>query len=1325
MPETEPVAPPTTAPRAEDLEAALKKIQVVDISEAIGAHAIDAADAHLSSETSQHGLKGFAKRIWKGNLARDIIRQRKIQQGRRQIIESENIYAASGGEMADHIKATADVVERFTSEYDLVHRQAGETNEAMEASEHGQALLTQLKQLIVEFAHNPAMGNDALEEAKNRVLHEYGRRVHGNDRNRGLMYADNILEVAAQARFAAQHELARERIEAALSGHIGEARMGVRTKARLETVDKGLDFLHSHGLTFVNEGTLGVGLAVGMTIAKVTSRSALSAAAKMAIPGIGGGLIAGLREHLRVGQERTLHMRQMAEGGEMPAEDAHRRERMEQNRYETISATELSEQLESVGDLLENDDVLAAIAVINAAEIRTGISDQRSLDLISYSSKTSVEGERFALDLSLSQAKVLLNRKLGSLSDEELSSLGLTARDGTAVLAGQAAELTESLFGDITEKDKAFKKLRRQRTLKMAAVGAVAGVSLGLLFQELHSLADGGMRGVTEGPGGDRQSLLAAIFRHGHHPGANTDDFHNEYVNNLHDHHSGLSLPPGYHLVQEKPGGDWDLVNDKGETIYNHFRWDSQGKPAAAVRDYLHAEGWNLQEHHIGYTTHHLETSHVTRSPQEYLRAHPHDFIRAHRQLWYDNNTPGVFDQNELKLDWGAGGVGIDSHGNYVLNVSSMLPDGSFHEGLSTNAQQLVHEGKMAIALSMSHDTQQFVHLVHLNAHGDAVINSHSALGRSLFENQNGHAHFIGGYAEAAQLMGKTPDGGESIRMLATVVGDNHPHQLIDVTHHMSAPVHKEHFITSLIPPEHNPPVEVPPVIPIYSRKGLEDLGDKSAPEEADDSYIELYGASGTEDGYIGPGSSRASREGLAPYASYLEKDPGAKIDANYVFTKYSRGMKPAYRKIIDNLSKQLDKQPKASRPRVVVTIPAAAHQEGNNIYRSLSYYAKQKNVTKDDFEIVVFANYPKGARRDKTIREVERFQRNYPDVKVRLVRRELENDEAKMGWIRRAATDAIIKDLAERGIDLNEVVVVSNDADSEWIDPRYLRTIIDKVAENPDSDGFMGYLDWSHESYNARPELLASTRFWQMLDMYVRIHNKEIGSSGANFAFRPGIYMAVGGYHPHRRLGEDVSLGRMIKNVRSGSTRTPIAWLGRGSTINTSSRRSLDKLLNDGSAPLFQWDDGFGDGPRSRQFDLKAYDFDDKASVQKLVKDTERMLNQTLSAYKASFARKSAPTYKEERLTDLDAEALRNITRMLSVIGLKVQWKAGGSFKITSSERMIDNMRAWQAKHPTAPRPPIFERRRGGGIGLPRLVAAADRAASAESGSRQRLQNE
>jgi hypothetical protein len=1274
----------------EELEQKLN-LQIVDVSHGVGAHAIDAADEYIRQNSAEGGIKGFAKRIWYGNLARDYYRAKKVQENRNEIINSDNLYALTDASRADHEAAMAAVINRFTSEYDLRHQ--GETNGTLEDNDRGKGFMNQVKHLVKDFAEDK-IGWDALVEEKTRIIQEYALGVRKEDRNKGLLYADNIIEVAQHAKLAAEHGLGIDRIDAALKGNIGEARIGVRTEAKYEKVDKIVDKLYQSRFNgaVINEAMLVGATSLAMNLAKVSTRKAVTALGATIGLGVGAGVIAGAREHYHIGQERQLHMRQMAEGGQM-AENSKHRESLENTRYETVSAQELIDHLSSSVDaanLIGDTDPVRLndlIFHVSRTQSMVDMSDDRKLDFITFSDKNSVESERLALDIKLAEAKIALQKILDTTPGEQLINSVVISTNSEELIATQIDRISRALNEEISDKDRVFRKLRAKRTLGMAAVGAATGITLGLGFQEAKSLVDGGLDGAFTNPNDpNRHTLLAGLF--GHNGNGNVgpegnDSWHTEYFHPDHPHHGGLNLPDGYHL------GDngHSVIGPDGNPDAQGLEWSHYGVLTGASQHELTEKGFGVSTIGHHFNAHQIKDVKVDHSAHDFFKhGHHKGFVRDHRQLWFDNNTPAPdYDLNELRMDWGAGGAGVDSHGNYVFNVSRMTADGSFHDGLSANAQHLAHEGKLAVALSMTKDSQHFVKIVHIDSHGNAIIPKDSIAGQSMFSHEGGHAQFTGAYAETVQVLSNSKEHGVHTRMLATVVGSNHPHHFTTIEHH-SHKVPHEYFVTHITPPEATPtsiPTEIPPVLPIYARRGLERLGESNS-ENSNSNYNYYNSYTGGAGEYLGGNLGTEQRRRSAPFAPELINNPDADIDSNTVTQRYFNAMTPSRKKLIENMSKSLDKQPKAENPKVVVMIPAAAHQEGKNIYRTLLQYANQ-NSDKEQFEVTVFANNPKGSKRDKTIKEIQRFQKDHPEVKVRMVERNLEPEEAKIGWVRKTLTDTVLNDLINRGVDLNEVLLVSNDADSYWINPKYISTIMRKAENQPDVDGFLGFLDWSYDAYKAHPEILVGTRLMQMMEIYMRTKTKGVGSSGANFVFRPRVYAAAGGYNTTAPLGEDVQLGRMIRGMRSGGSRRPIAFLGRSSEVNTSGRRALEALLKHGGSPAAQWNLPFGpqDDLRNKDFNLKDFDFNDNEAVRQLILNTEHVMNDTLKLY-VPYVSEATPqqSYKQDRLTSINPEVIRSINFMFGVIGAKVRWQANGSIKIVDATKMIVNLRRWQSEH-------------------------------------------
>ncbi|MDL2363488.1 MAG: hypothetical protein QFB86_03870 [Patescibacteria group bacterium] len=1265
------------------------QVRIVDVSQGVVANAVDNADAYIAEQTTQGGIKGFVKKIWHGNIARDYIRQRELQEGKSGILETGNIFALDGDSIVEHNQAMHAVVTRFSEGY--LH--SGEREDALALSEQGQETEREIKDVVALFA-NGTLDRDELVEEKNRILNKFGASVNAEDRNKGLMFADNIIAVAESARAAFEHGVGLDRIDRFVQAHSGEARIGARTEAKFTATDKIVDKLYSNKVgSVVNETTIALAVATVMTAAKFTTRKVTTAAGAVVGLGVGAGLIAGVREHFHITQERQQHMRERAVGAVMPEQNAKRREKLESTVYEIVPATQLIDDLararQSILDA-EPDSIVQMVDRISAIEARMTISDDESIDMIGFTNKTSVEKERLQLDVALAEAKVLAIHALEAMSPEDrnASALGVDIHQAIQVRVDGFREL---ITGHVDAKDAIFNKVRRNQSLKMAGIGLVSSVALGGVIQEVHAAISDDLQGVFEGDSNeqDRRSLLAGIFR-GEHTQAHEESL--KAAGQLHDtvlnKNATLQLPDGFTLSEQTNEGHWSVLNADGDTVVKDLASNGHGHLTEASNQALHEAGIHINETVDPYTTTRTETHVVHRSTQEYIHHNPDKFTRIHRELWMDNDTPSKFDQNELRLWWGGQtGTGMDEHGNYVMNIKQMLPDGSFHDGLSDDAQHLIHEGKMSIALSVDQGSQSHVVMVPIDKHGNAVIHANSWIAKSMFDSKDGQAHFKGAYAEAVESLGRH-NGVESTHVLATVVGENNPDKIEDkvtrtIVDHHERVTSTFDFPPSAYPPE-NIPIEIPPVLPVYARKGLEQMGTRQENAPLPFSYL------GNPNPYVPEGYKGNDRllppGGLAPFAPELDANPDAKIDANETAVRYKKSHTPRYKKSLATLGQMLKREPQATQPKVVVMIPAAAHQEGKNIYNTLKQYALQEGVSKQEFEVVVFANHPKGTSSKQTVDEVRRFQKENPGFAVRLIEKQLEPEEQKIGWIRKALTDSVINDLAERGVDLNEVVLVSNDADSEWINPQYIKTIKEKAEESPDTDAFLGFIDWGYDAYKAHPEMLTATRFMQMIEIYLRVSRHEIGSSGANFAFRPGIYTAVGGYRSSDGIAEDVQLGRMIKSVRAGAdTRRPIAFLGRSSEVNTSARRAIDKLMKDGGAPAAQWDGDFGvnDALRDADFDLPEFDYSNPDAVERMVKATERMINQTLRIYGESLkSDNSTPAYRSGRLTMYDNETIRQINRICFFIGIEPKWHPDGRLSVINAEKMVSGLKKWQSAH-------------------------------------------
>jgi hypothetical protein len=387
----------------------------------------------------------------------------------------------------------------------------------------------------------------------------------------------------------------------------------------------------------LNEATIGAAVGIAMGLTKWTVKKATTAVGAVVGLGVGAGIIAGVREHHRVGQERQVHLRQRAEGQEMPAEGAKRREKLEETRYETVPAVGLMDNLHDALANIDAEDpasIQTLIARIGEAQARIEMSDLQSLDLIEYSGKIAVEQERLNLDIALAEARVGLAQMLQN--DVARSGIGAESTDTVdSLVASQIDTLLTSLEADIDDKDRTFRKRRMLRSLKMAGIAFVSGEVIGIASQEIRALFDDGLKGMFEGGGGDRRSMLASLLGHGDGNKQNTiQSVHREmFEGGKQMHDVAVDLPPGYHLVQVNPGEKfgWEIQGPDGKNVLekldlkgvfntddpnpNHIHhlsegrlgvgFDTQGNLDHDTRMALREAGLDLQQHKLTYGWHH------------------------------------------------------------------------------------------------------------------------------------------------------------------------------------------------------------------------------------------------------------------------------------------------------------------------------------------------------------------------------------------------------------------------------------------------------------------------------------------------------------------------------------------------------------------------------------------------------------------------------------------------------------------------------------------------------------------------------------------------
>ncbi|NMC35878.1 hypothetical protein GYA49_02420 [Candidatus Beckwithbacteria bacterium] len=557
---------------------------------------------------------------------------------------------------------------------------------------------------------------------------------------------------------------------------------------------------------------------------------------------------------------------------------------------------------------------------------------------------------------------------------------------------------------------------------------------------------------------------------------------------------------------------------------------------------------------------------------------------KAKKLLWHFNNTP---------MHYNEAGKLVGADGKELLTYFHALKDGSAEVDMSKMVSNLVPEGGLNWDSSIDPEYARLAGDIITKPDGSRIYQNFEVLftpfkgAKEVIVAQmspDGHLIVPPGTdlsqlikvvdnkvsLEAAflEIAHRQADGRRTI--LSTVVGkgletirttaETPGETILTAIPHGESAVQEVFNLEAKLPTafELTPPFESAPLIPtpLEWRYPLEDLLRK-------DLLIYYQGYEVSQERKDFYKSRRSPR---------LSRNPEIILNPNQEIGWYFRQQERSYLEELNNMDSAIN-EPMSNSCRVAICIAAASHQEGENIYNTLLQYADQTDLAGDelnpnDFEIILFLNRPSSSTPDKTKDEVERFKRDHPEVKIRVIEKIFPEKRPNMGVISKYVSDMALLRSQKRDNPLNnDLLLVANDADAELISRSYVSSIINNF-DNPSKkhqDGALGKIEWNPEAYIKYPGFHVANRFYQFLEAVAR-HDKQrkiVGSSGANFAIKSSIYAAVGGYNTETDVAQDVELGNMIKEARKKADGTltnktyPIGYIG-GASIITNPRRGL-----------------------------------------------------------------------------------------------------------------------------------------------------------------------
>lgn len=259
-----------------------------------------------------------------------------------------------------------------------------------------------------------------------------------------------------------------------------------------------------------------------------------------------------------------------------------------------------------------------------------------------------------------------------------------------------------------------------------------------------------------------------------------------------------------------------------------------------------------------------------------------------------------------------------------------------------------------------------------------------------------------------------------------------------------------------------------------------------------------------------------------------LIRNPKAKLEQRLEVESYLSKLNPHYIDEIETLSSS-NTQPLSEKVRIIVTI--IAYKEGSRIRKALDNYVNQ-DIDPSLFEIIILDNHPQSGERDNTFDEIQSFKNANPSISLIYSHKIwMEGEHATVGNARKHVFDIAVMRTSKLLPSANEIILISNDADTVSLDAKYLSSILNEFDTNQATDALVT-LSVVPLSTILKPNLYAVLSLWDALDEFVA-NGEPYNLKGSSSAFRTSIYAAVGGFNPMSKMAEDLEMGWLIADAR------------------------------------------------------------------------------------------------------------------------------------------------------------------------------------------------
>lgn len=373
------------------------------------------------------------------------------------------------------------------------------------------------------------------------------------------------------------------------------------------------------------------------------------------------------------------------------------------------------------------------------------------------------------------------------------------------------------------------------------------------------------------------------------------------------------------------------------------------------------------------------------------------------------------------------------------------------------------------------------------------------------------------------------------------------------------------------------------------------------------------------------------------------------------------------------------------------ISIQIPSYYMERNLKKTILHYSQQEFVDKKPVvELIININWPslEAIESSEAIRDVREAITQYPHLNICIVKQVVEQKDFKIGQVRWVtALTSFVRALENPQVDVDKMIVLTNDADLWGLSPHYLGAIYEYFQENPEVQAAWTFIDYPEQQVSSNHLGIIVQRCEEMLEI---IDKKKFGHlilrSGSSAYRLSALFQAW--TFPKARKWES---GQVVRNIRKKYWAKAIRLIPKHrAKLITSARRHAtavvsgipitDRYITFGTpedlSVLYHANDSLN---RARDTIVIAQDED---FIKRLSSELQSLYNKRIKGKKREYAMGNEASVEEEEididvLLGLKTEVQEDFTKIAPFLGVKFDFPDEDTLRVTNIDIAKDNLRA------------------------------------------------